>query len=178
MRRVPVAILLTFVASPALAQQPAAGAPTHVSSLRGTWDMVKDYVVRAAEKMPAEHFTYKPTPEVRSFGQLLGHIANANYMICSTAKGEQNPNAKNFEETTDRAAMIQAVKDSFTYCDGAYGMSESDAAGTAKLFGRDMTRAGVLAFNTAHDFEHYGNVVTYMRMKGVVPPSSEPRSGG
>jgi hypothetical protein len=75
--------------------------------------------------MSEENYAFKPTPEVRSFGQLVGHVANANYMICSMALGEKNPNAADFEKTTAKAALVQAIKDSFTYCDKAYAISDA-----------------------------------------------------
>lgn len=171
MRALILPALLFAAGAPVAAQ--SASTPSNVSSVRWGYNMVKDYVVRAAEKMPEQEYGFKPTPEVRSFGGIVGHIANANYMICSTAKGETSPNSTNFENTTAKAGLVQAVKDSFAYCDGAYAMSDSQAAAATKLFGNDQTKLGVLAFNMAHDFEHYGNLVTYLRIKGIVPPSSE-----
>lgn len=171
MRSLILPALLLAAAAPVAAQ--SASAPANVASVRWTYNMAKDFIVRAAEKMPEQEYGFKPTPEVRSFGGIVGHIANANYMICSTARGETSPNSANFENTTAKAALVQAVKDSFAYCDDAYNMSDAQAAAATKLFGADQTRLGVLAFNAAHDFEHYGNLVTYLRMKGIVPPSSE-----
>jgi uncharacterized damage-inducible protein DinB len=171
MRPLILSALLMGAALPAAAQ--SAAAPSNVAAVRWTYDMAKDYIIRAAEKMPEQDYGFKPTPEVRSFGGILGHIANANFMICSPAKGEANPNATNFENTTGKAALVKAIRDSFTYCDGAFGMSDAQASAATKLFGADQTRLGVLAFNAAHDFEHYGNLVTYLRLKGIVPPSSE-----
>lgn len=139
-------------------------------------DMVKNNILRSAEKMPEENYAFRPTPEVRSFGQLLGHIADAQYMFCSAVLGKPNP-AQGVEKTkTSKADLIAALKEAFAYCDSAYaGMTDAKLAETVKFFGREQARATVLSFNTAHNNEHYGNIVTYLRMKGIVPPSSERR---
>jgi len=139
-------------------------------------DMVKNNILRSAEKMPEENYAFRPTPEVRSFGQLLGHIADAQYMFCSAVLGKPTP-APGVEKTkTSKADLIAALKEAFAYCDSAYaGMTDAKLAETVKFFGREQARATVLSFNTAHNNEHYGNIVTYLRMKGIVPPSSERR---
>ena len=145
-----------------------------------TFGIVKGYITRAAEKMPEEHYAFKPTKDVRSFGQLIGHIADASYGFCAAAAGEKPPMG-GFESpiekgTTTKADLQKALADSFAYCDKIY-TSMTDAAGTAmvKGFFGELPALSVLGFNTAHDFEHYGNIVTYMRLKDIVPPSSEPR---
>lgn len=136
---------------------------------------VKNYVLQSAEKMPEEHFAFKPVPEVRSFAALLGHIADAQYAFCSAVLGEKNP-APGIEKTkTTKAELAAALKEAFAYCDKAYAISDAQASETVKFFGGERTKLNVLSFNTAHTWEHYGNLVTYMRMKGIVPPSSERR---
>ena len=143
-----------------------------------TYDIIKGYVTRAAEKMPEEHYAFKPTPDVRSFGQLVGHVADANYGFCSAAGGEKPP-AGGFESPiekskTSKADLQKALADSFAYCDKAHaGMTDAAGAAAIKFFGGEMAKLSVLEFNTHHDFEHYGNMVTYMRLKNIVPPSSE-----
>jgi uncharacterized damage-inducible protein DinB len=145
-----------------------------------TYDIIKGYVTRAAEKMPEEHYAFKPTPDVRSFGQLVGHVADANYGFCSAAAGEKPP-AGGFDQPiekgkTSKADLQKALADSFAYCDKVHaGMTDAAGATIIKFFGGDMAKLSVLEFNTHHDFEHYGNLVTYMRLKNIVPPSSEPR---
>lgn len=143
-----------------------------------TYDIIKGNVIKAAAKMPEEHYAFKPTPEVRSFGQLVGHIADANYGFCSAALGEKPPDG-GFggaieKSKTTKADLEKALAASFAYCDKAHA-AMTDAAGAAmvKAFFGEMAKLSVLEFNTHHDFEHYGNIVTYMRMKNLVPPSSE-----
>ncbi len=141
------------------------------------YGQVKSILLRSAEKMPEEYYSFKPTDEVRSFGQVVGHAADAQYLFCSLALGEKNPALKIEETKTSKADLIAALKDAFAYCDKAYnGMTDASAVQMVKLFGNDAPKLGVLTFNNMHNMEHYGNLVTYMRLKNIVPPSSEPRA--
>jgi uncharacterized damage-inducible protein DinB len=144
--------------------------------IKGIYNMSRSDVVRAAAKMPEENYSFKPTPEVRSFGQIIGHVADAQYLFCSAALGETNPAPGIEKSKTSKADLVQALNDAFTYCDKAYSaMTDAHAADMVKFFGRDQPKLAILAFNSAHNMEHYGNLVTYMRIKGLVPPTSEPR---
>ena len=136
---------------------------------------IKAMLLSSAEKMPEENYNFKPTDTVRSFGQILGHAADSQYMFCSIVLGEKNP-APQIEKTkTSKADLIAALKDAFAYCDKAHdGMTDASAIQTVKVIGRDMPRLGALAINSAHTVEHYGNLVTYLRMKNIVPPTSDP----
>jgi len=148
-----------------------------VLSEKGLYDFIVNNVVRAAEKMPEENYSYKPTPEVRSFGQIAAHAADANYMFCSMASGEKNPAPGIEKNKTSKADIVQGLKDAVDYCNKAYdGLTDAKAAEMIKVFGHELTRLSVMSLNTAHADEHYGNMVTYMRMKGLVPPSSEHNS--
>ena len=136
---------------------------------------VKNILLRSAEKMPEENYSFKPTDAVRSFGQVVGHVADAQYLFCSIVLGEKNPGPKIEQTKTSKADLIAALKDAFSYCDKAYdGMADASAAQMVKLFGGDTPKLGVLATNNIHTMEHYGNLVTYMRMKNIVPPTSDP----
>ncbi len=144
--------------------------------IKGIYNISRSDVVRAAEKMPEENYSFKPTPEVRSFGQIIGHVADAQYLFCSTAMGETNPAPGIEKSKTSKADLVKALNDALTYCDKAYSaMTDAHAADMVKFFGRDQPKLAILAFNSAHNMEHYGNLVTYMRIKGLVPPTSEPR---
>ena len=140
------------------------------------YGMVKNNLVKGAEKMPEENYAFKPTPEVRSFGQLIGHVADANYMFCAAVIGGAPP-ARGIEKSkTTKADLVKALKDAFSYCDKAYdSMTDTTGAEKVKFFGQEMPKLNVLNFNNFHDNEHYGNMVTYLRMKNLVPPSSERR---
>jgi uncharacterized damage-inducible protein DinB len=144
------------------------------ASEKGLYSFVSSAVIGAAQKMPEENYSFKPTPEVRSFGQLVGHVADASDMFCSQILGEANP-SKGIEKTkTSKADLLAALKDAVAYCNKAFD-SMTDAKGTqmVKLFNFDMAKLTVLSLNTAHTDEHYGNMVTYLRIKGIVPPTSE-----
>ena len=170
------ALAMVTMASVAQAQAPN---PLSAGAKR-TYDITKGYLTRAAEKMPEENYSFKPTPDVRSFGQLVGHVADASFGFCSAAAGEKPPmggfDGSLEKSKTSKADLQKALADAFAYCDKVY-TSMTDAGGTAmvKGFWGELPKLSVLDFNTAHNFEHYGNIVTYMRLKNLVPPSSEPR---
>lgn len=135
---------------------------------------VKSVLLKSAEKMPEENYGFKPVDTVRSYGQIVGHLADAQYLFCSIALGEKNP-APDIEHTkTSKADLVAALNAALAYCDKAYdGMSDATAVQTIKLFGNDAPRLSALTVNNMHDLEHYGNLATYLRMKNIVPPSSE-----
>jgi uncharacterized damage-inducible protein DinB len=156
-------------------QTPAAPPANPITlSEKGLYSFISGAVVNAAQKMPEENYSFKPTPEVRSFGQLVGHVADANYMFCAQASGEANP-MKNIEKTkTSKADLVAAVKDAVAYCNTAFdGMTDAKGSELVKFFGRNLAKLTLLSLNTAHTDEHYGNMVTYLRLKGIVPPTSE-----
>jgi uncharacterized damage-inducible protein DinB len=135
---------------------------------------VSAWIERAAEKMPEEQYEFKPDPAVRSFGQILGHIADADYRFCSAVLGENNPSPEIEKTKTTKTELTAAVHDAFAYCSRAYdALTDASANETVKAFGQERNKLGVLWFNASHNLEHYGNLVVYMRLKGLVPPSSE-----
>ncbi len=152
--------------------------------LHGAYMRNFNTIVRTAEKMPEENYGMRPgsQQDVRTFGEQVGHIANYNYLWCSEAKGEKNPNeGKNLEKLATKAELMKALNDAFTYCDAVYS-SLTDASGAETI---DITqesgrktrnlRMGLLVQNFGHDNEIYGSMVIFLRMKGIVPPASEPR---
>jgi uncharacterized damage-inducible protein DinB len=169
--RIDYLLIATAVLSlPLAAQNPQVG------SHKGIYMIAKTNVVKAAEKMPEENYGFRPTDSVRSFGQLVGHVADAQYLFCSMALGEKNPSPGIEKGKSSKADLVQSLKDAVAYCDKAFdGLTDAHAADTIKVFGRESTKLGALTFNSAHTMEHYGNMVTYMRMKNLVPPSSESR---
>lgn len=147
-----------------------------VKDATGQWKQAISNVLKAAEKFPAEKYDYKITPEVRSFGGFVGHVADAAVMFCAAAAGEKKTPAGAEKSMKTKEALVGALKESIAYCDGVYGgLTGTKAVESVKFFGQDRTRAGVLFFNNMHVYEHYGNLVTYMRANGMVPPSSEGR---
>jgi uncharacterized damage-inducible protein DinB len=175
-------LLICFLAPAAVLAQEnppkAAVVPTPDNPLSAwnkvAYGRVKDILLRSAEKVPEENYNFKPTEAVRSFGQIVGHVADAQYLFCSIALGEKNPAPKIEQSKTSKADLIAALKDAFAYCDKAYdGMTDASATQMVKLFGNDAPKLDVLTVNNMHNMEHYGNLVTYMRLKNIVPPSSE-----
>ena len=174
---VPVMACVLVVAM-APVPQPAAGANPIAQAIKQTWDDAKGNLQASADQMPEADFAFKPADQVRTFGQILAHVAGANYVFCSAAKGEASPHAEAaFEKTaTTRAQIIKVLSDSIAYCDAAYAALDDKRAGeTIDLpFGMGKgARALPLMLNTGHLQEHYGNLVTYFRIKGMVPPSSQ-----
>ena len=135
--------------------------------------MVKGYLIASAEQMPEELYSYRPNDEVRTFGQIIGHVANAQYMFCGAATGKEGQGPEDFEERTTKAGLVEAIKMGFSACDDAYAMNDATAMEEAVLFGDTGTRHWVLNFNVAHNWEHYGNLVVYFRANDMVPPSSQ-----
>jgi len=170
-------IALTLVSATIALEQTPAAPPANplIAGQKLIYGYASDIVVRSAEKMPAENYGFKATPDVRSYGQIIGHVADAQYGFCSAVLGEKNPALEIEKNKTTKADLVQALKDSVTYCNKAYdGMTDAAAFQTVKFMGDDYAKFTVLSFNIAHTMEHYGNIVTYLRLKGIVPPSSEP----
>jgi uncharacterized damage-inducible protein DinB len=166
-------VLMTFaLTAVARAQSPDTTAPT----FKSFYNYSKQNILGSAEKMPAEHFSFKPTPEVRTYAAIFGHIMNTNYPACAALKGEANPNKADFEQTAKtKEEVVKALKASFDYCDEALkNVTDATFKETFKSGARDVPKTSPFMLIVAHNFEHYGNLVTYMRLKGIVPPSSEP----
>ena len=160
------------LSSPALAQT-----SPFASSAKGVLGFVKGNIVKSAEQVPEADYAFKPVDTVRSFGAILGHIANANFAICSMGSGAANPmKDTDIEKTkTTKADLQKALAESFAFCEAQFdAITDAKAAEMVDFFGgQKLPRLNVLQFNIAHDMEHYGNLVTYMRIKGLVPPSSQ-----
>jgi uncharacterized damage-inducible protein DinB len=147
------------------------------ADVKTDYQAVRDYFVRAAEKMPEADFGFRPSPDVRTFSQQVAHVADDQYNLCAPAKRETRKTAyREIENTLSaKADLVAALKQAFAYCDGAYD-ALTDASGAEKVAG-GKTRFAMLNWNMWHTWEHYGNVVVYLRMKGLVPPSSEKMTG-
>ena len=156
-------------------EKPAVTAENPLSSWdKGAYARVRGLLARSAEKMPEENYSFKPVETVRSYGQIVGHLADAQYLFCSLALDEKNPGLDIEHTKTSKADLVAALNTAFAYCDKAYdSITDASAAQTIKLFGNDAPRMSALIVNNMHNMEHYGNLVTYMRIKGIVPPSSE-----
>ena len=185
MRCLSAAVLLTLGAAacaPAPAPEPEAppAAPSRsvTDSIQTTYGIVKGNLTRAAEQVPENLYAYQPTPEVRTLGQILAHVADSSYAICGAAGSEAAPEESIEQTKTTKADIQQGLADAFAFCDRVFAaIDDTTGAEGVSLFGMDLTKLGALSFATSHQFEHYGNVVTYMRMNKMVPPSSQPAGG-
>jgi uncharacterized damage-inducible protein DinB len=163
------AAVVLFAAAPrsAFAQNP------YTAAAKAQFDMIKTNLSKTAVKVPEDLYSFRPTPQVRSFSELIGHVADANFMICAVAAGEKPPQG-GFEKKTSKAELTKAIDDSIAYCDKVTAaLDDAKGAGIVQLFGQSMPKLSVIYFNIEHCNEHYGNLVTYMRLKNIVPPSSE-----
>lgn len=168
----------TLLAEDAKAAPAALATSPGTAGLGGIYGLAKKNLVAAAEKMPEENYSFRPSPDVRTFGQLVGHTADAQFAMCRTVLGEKGGMPDIEKTKTSRADLVAALRDSCTVCQKAFGISDADAAKPIEIFGMKMNGFGLLALVVGHGMEHYGNMATYMRMKGLVPPSSEGRPTG
>ena len=188
-----IVITLVFVigllAAPLFAQsggtrQPPPEAPTAGAVLvrlaQNGWAGAKRNIVESAEQMPEADYSFKPVDTVRTFGQILAHVADSNYFYCARSKGEAPPVPDGTLEknATTKAAIVKALAESVAYCDAVYAaLTPTSAAETVKAGNNQIPRVQPLFGNVSHNVEHYGNLVTYFRMKKMVPPSTK-RDGG
>jgi len=181
-QRLALALCLLCVSIPASSQTTDGGfaealSPSMAAVVQSMHATIRRNLAEAADSMPTAEYSFKPTPQVRSFAQLVGHVTNGNFFFCAQAKGEPSPVTADHEALTDKAALVKALKDSLAYCDSVYGATtDANFAQSVVVAGSKSrtptTRGAVLVFNTTHNNEHYGNVVVYMRLKGHVPPST------
>jgi uncharacterized damage-inducible protein DinB len=174
-----VSAALLVAAAAAHAQTPApAAAPQTVTmsvGLKRSWDGIKRNVGEAAEKMPEANYSFQPTPDVRTFAAMVGHIAESQHGNCLRLKGEQIPFERgSVEKMTAKADLVKALQASIAACDGVYGAATDESlVKLTKVGQNEVAPITVLWGNISHSNEHYGNLVTYMRLKGLVPPSTE-----
>ena len=177
-RMVGVGVVCAVVMSAvALSGQTRGGTPQPISdALRASWNSAKGNIKSSAVDVPEALYSFKPVDTVRTFGQIVAHTAGANYEFYAAARGEKSPHAEAaFESLATKAAIIKAFDDSVTYCDAAFkALTDRTAGETIEMpFGMGKSaRLSALVGNIGHLNEHYGNLVTYMRIKGIVPPTS------
>ena len=180
-------LLLTYV-TVLLAVSPvfAENGKTLTNEIEVLHDMVRNDILASAEKMPAEDFDFRPHSEVRTFGQLVGHIATSLFGFCSTASGVKKPDPSIIEEQisapfpqwavsaegekiaiVDKVDLLKALTAAHEFCDDAY-VTMDDVRGMENLKAwREGTRLSFFIQEIRHSSLHYGNMVTYMRLKGV-----------
>lgn len=163
-----LAIALVICGAPALLAQGGAQNPLS-AEVRQLYEGGKRNLLAAAEQMPESDYAFRPTPEVRSFGELVAHVAEYQFIYCGGVKGEQQQPTFERDKHT-KAELVAALRQGFAYCDPVYeGMTDAEGVQRA---GRRTKLVGLMV-NVSHNNEHYGNIVTYMRIRGQVPPSSQ-----
>ena len=171
-------------AATVLAQAPAPPATLDIAgALKLQHQNIRRNLAAAAEKMSDADYGFRPQgvpPEVRTFGQMVAHLVAANYSYCALAKSETPPkHSANDKETQPKADLVKMLNEALAYCDAVYDAQTSTSINEMlKRPGPNNTtleraRGNALISNLSHNNEHYGNLVTYMRAKGIVPPSSE-----
>ncbi len=145
------------------------------SDLKNSYNGIKGTIIKAADEMAEADYSFKASPAERTYGEIVGHIADVQLALCGNAKGEQKKGDAGTK--TSKADLVAALKASFDYCDAVYdSLTDADAATKVTMFGPNKaTKLAVLNFNIAHDNEMYGQMVVYLRIKGLVPPSSQRR---
>jgi uncharacterized damage-inducible protein DinB len=145
------------------------------SDLKNSYTGIKGTIIKAADEMAEADYSFKASSAERTYGEIVGHIADVQLALCGNAKGEQKKGDAGTK--TSKADLAAALKASFDYCDAVYdSMTDADAATKVTMFGPNKaTKLAVLNFNIAHDHEMYGKMVVYLRIKGLVPPSSQRR---
>ncbi|HUA85225.1 MAG TPA: DinB family protein [Bryobacteraceae bacterium] len=145
--------------------------------LKQAYESIKNNFTKAAEQMAEDNYSFKPTPELQNFGQRVAHIADSNARTCGAIKGERK--SVGAAEKTSKADLVSALKESFDYCDSVFNsLTDADAAKMVQM-GRGGARPelSTLWGLVVHDNEVYGTMTVYMRLKGVVPPSTAERAG-
>jgi uncharacterized damage-inducible protein DinB len=170
---VPVGIVFAFVfASLASAQQgmpnPIAAANPLTTTLSIFRSNMQDKIMKSADAMPESKYSYRPTKDVRSFAEILNHVADISYTLCSNVKGEANPVSATAK--VSKTEIVAYLKGSFDYCDGVYsGFTDAHLNDPADFWGAKTNKMFVLTQVGNHDALHYGNLVTYLRINGLMP---------
>jgi hypothetical protein len=188
MKRV-VATVLMACSSAALyaqqppAQQPPAPLPGIITEVKNAYTAVQNNIVRAAEQFPADKLTWQPTPAVRSWARLIGHITDDNNGSCWMLAGEaQAPARVDSADNQDSPAnklskddLVKGLKESVERCNKAFAAVNDTNMGERNGANGRRSKLFTLIYNTSHTNEHYGNIATYMRLNDLVPPSSAGR---
>jgi len=176
LKKLLAAAAIPFVVSASAAQSQA---PSPANEARLLWKSIIGNLNQAADELSETMYAYRPTPDVRTVGEMFAHVAGSQKMYCAMALGEKAPGEGDVEKTAKtKAAIVAALKESNTYCERAYSQPDENLKAPVEIFGTTHPRFYALIANASHDGEHYGNIVTYMRLNKLVPPSSRPRSGG
>lgn len=169
-----VRVMAGFVLSGVSLGQAPSGLPAGpAGEVQASYAQLKTNILKAADKMPAGDFAYKPTPEVRTFARVVNHVTEAQIRSCGAINGHAS-SAKVPAETADKTEIVEALKASFAECDKAYAaLTGADMMEVLPVGQGKRSRVGLAWGNVSHDNEQYATLALYLRLKGLVPPSSE-----
>ncbi|MBZ5632006.1 MAG: DinB family protein [Acidobacteriia bacterium] len=150
------------------------------TEVKWSYGVIKNNLLKLAEKMPAENYTFRPTPDVETFGRRVAHIADANMSVCTGLNGERK--SLDAASKTSKAELVAALKESFAACDGVFDALTDVTARemvSSRLGGPfppdpNRSRLATLYNLVRHSNEMYGYMAVYLRLKGIVPPTSAP----
>jgi hypothetical protein len=163
-----------LAAAAALAQAPAPGPTGPAAEVQAAYTRLKPNVIKAAEKMPADDYGYKPTPDIRAFGRVVNHVTEAQFHTCTTLNGTKFDPSSVPADTAGKDAIVAALKASFAECDKAYAsLTDGTLMEVATMGPMKRTHIGLAWGNVSHDNEQYAELSTYLRLKGLIPPTSE-----
>jgi uncharacterized damage-inducible protein DinB len=169
MKLLSITCMLFFAASAAFAQ-------TSLSKQIADWERAKTFTKEYLDAMPEDGYAFKPTPEIRSFAQQMGHLADANFAFVASATGKKSPMEGSVEKMTDqsKAAITKGVMDSYDFAISSLkSMTDADLNKDIKLFGMDMKSGVALEKGFEHQTHHRGQATVYIRLKGVTPPKEK-----
>jgi hypothetical protein len=172
MRRVLLVCAMACVSCGLLAQAPA-GPSGPAAEVQRYYEGVKTNILKSADKMPADSFSFKPVPDIRTFARVLNHVTEAQFRTCGAVNGSKETPAVP-PETADKAAIVDALKASFAECDKAYAtVTDTNLADMFQLGQAKRSRIGLLWGTASHGNEQYATLALYLRLKGITPPTAE-----
>jgi len=167
------AIVLLAIAGSTLSAQSPTPTTGPASEVLRSYSTLKPNVIKAAEKMPDADFQFKPVEDIRTFARVVNHVTEAQFRVCGALNGTKDI-AKPPADTADKATIVAALKASYDECDKAYGaLTDSNIAEMVTLGQNKRSRIGMAWGNVSHDNEQYAELSTYLRLKGIAPPTSE-----
>jgi hypothetical protein len=157
-----------------VAQAPVAAPVGPAAEVQAAYNRLKPNVLKAAEKMPEADFQYKPTADIRTFARIVNHVTEAQFRVCSALNGTTVDPKSVPSDTADKATVIAGLTASFAACDKAYGaLTDATITEVLTLGSVKRSRIGLAWGNVSHDNEQYAELSTYLRLKGLVPPTAE-----
>jgi uncharacterized damage-inducible protein DinB len=164
------------------AQAPAAPLPAEATANPVVWSAKTLYerdaknMIAAAEQMPADKYSYHPTPDQWTFGKLVSHVAQSNGGLCGALSGTTAPASVHVSDTASKADLVAGLKASFDFCGPVLdGLTDAKLGETLTVFHRTMPRAMALVLLPADLADHYSQMAAYLRLNGMLPPSAQPK---